>query len=60
MDRNVSRRDFMKTAAQAGAALTLASATGNLFAQPKAQTQPQKTVEMVNLPFAENALEPFI
>jgi Fe-Mn family superoxide dismutase len=64
MDKHVSRRDFMKTAAQAGAALTLASAPGMLFAETKTPaakpSSPGKTVSMVKLPYAENALEPFI
>ncbi len=67
MEKIVSRRDFMKTAAQAGAVLTV---PGMLMAQAKAPAaaaapvakpaSPQKSVSMIKLPYAENALEPFI
>jgi superoxide dismutase, Fe-Mn family len=60
MEKNCSRREFMKTAAQAGAALTLASAPGMLFAETKPSASAEKTVTMVKLPYAMNALEPFI
>jgi Fe-Mn family superoxide dismutase len=58
-----SRRDFMKTAAGAGAAITFGSAGNLLFAQadqPATMATPVKQISMVKLPFAENALEPFI
>jgi Fe-Mn family superoxide dismutase len=64
MEKDISRRDFMKTAAQAGAALTLASAPGMLFAETKAAVSKpaskEKAISMVKLPYEENALEPFI
>jgi superoxide dismutase, Fe-Mn family len=61
MDLNISRREFIKTTAQAGAALTLASTPGMLFAaETKQAVSSGKTVSMVKLPYAENALEPFI
>jgi Fe-Mn family superoxide dismutase len=60
MDAAITRRDFIKTAAQAGAALSLAAVPGSVFAETKASAPAQKTVSMVNLPYATNALEPFI
>jgi superoxide dismutase, Fe-Mn family len=55
------RREFMKTAAGAAAAATLLSTGEMIFAQKggPAWVVP-KNVEMVQLPYAENALEPWI
>jgi superoxide dismutase, Fe-Mn family len=52
MEKEFSRRGFIKTAAGAGAALALAPA--NVF------TGTLKTITMQKLPYAENALEPSI
>jgi superoxide dismutase, Fe-Mn family len=65
MERNVSRRDFVKTVAGAGAAVALASQGGRLFAGQtpavqSAKTAPVKTITMVTLPYAQDALAPFI
>src|SRR5271157_1352035 len=65
MERNVSRRDFVKTVAGASAAVALASQGGRLFAgqtpaaQP-AKTAPVKTISMVTLPYAQDAFAPSI
>lgn len=60
MNIDVSRREFMKTAA-AGAALVSLSATSSLVAESKPnEVQLGKGVSMIKLPYAENALEPFI
>ncbi len=61
MEHNVSRRDFVKIAA----AVALASQGGSLFAgqtpaaQP-AKPAPVKTISMVTLPYAQDALAPSI
>jgi superoxide dismutase, Fe-Mn family len=60
MEKEITRRDFMKTTMGAGAALAFAStAQSPLFAQAAAP-QTQKTISMIKLPYAENALEPSI
>jgi Fe-Mn family superoxide dismutase len=65
MEKEFDRRDFIKTTALAGAGLALA-ATGasSVFgeaAKPVAMPAPYgKTISMVKLPYAENALDPWI
>lgn len=63
MEKELDRRDFIKTTALAGASLALASATGpSVFGQTAKTVPPPvaKAVSMVKLPYAENALEPSI
>lgn len=62
MERSVSRRDFVKTAAGAGAALAIASHTDLLFAAGEEKTPDSagKFISMVSLPYAANALAPYI
>jgi Fe-Mn family superoxide dismutase len=61
MDNEVTRREFIKGAAVAGATLTLVSAQDLLFAQtPQPSWVPPKEVAMTKLPYAENALAPSI
>jgi superoxide dismutase, Fe-Mn family len=60
MEKDITRRDFIKTAVGAGATLALTSTTSSqLFAQSKVPETP-KTISMIKLPYAENALEPSI
>ncbi|MGB7569440.1 MAG: Fe-Mn family superoxide dismutase [Chitinivibrionales bacterium] len=61
MERQVNRRDFIKTAAGATAALVLTSGP-NLFAEkPKADAQSEfKKITMVDLPYGMGALAPSI
>ncbi len=61
MEKKQSRRDFVKTAAAAGAALALAAPAGRLFAQtPKSAKPGAKSITMIKLPYAQDALAPFI
>jgi len=61
MKEKLTRRDFVKTAAGAGAALALASTQSVLFAQtPQAGKTAAKAISMVTLPYAQDALAPFI
>ena len=65
MEKEFDRRDFIKTTALAGAGLALAAAgaTSVFGDAAKAAAQPSatlKTISMVKLPYAENALEPSI
>jgi Fe-Mn family superoxide dismutase len=59
MKQHCSRRDFIKSAAAATAAAALTSPHG-LFAQTAQPAAPQTKVFMIKLPYAENALEPYI
>ncbi len=60
MAQQCSRRDFIKSTAAATAAIAFSS-TQDLFAQPaQPATSQAKTVTMITLPYAENALEPYI
>jgi superoxide dismutase, Fe-Mn family len=66
MEKEFDRREFIKTTALAGAGLALAaSGAASVFGQTaKGAAQPAvatvKTITMVKLPYAENALEPSI
>ncbi len=61
MEPDYNRRRFIKNAVGAGAAMALASAPGYVFGQDKKSKPAQpEMVSMVKLPYAENALEPFI
>ncbi len=62
MEHDQSRREFMKTVAVAGAAMTIVSGQGHrLFAQTAAPAwEVPKGVAMVKLPYAESALAPAI
>jgi superoxide dismutase, Fe-Mn family len=61
MKKEINRRDFMKAAVGAGAAMALASSQNTLFAQTaQPAAKPTKEVTMVKLPYDENALEPSI
>jgi Fe-Mn family superoxide dismutase len=59
MEKEFNRRDFIKTAAGAGAAIALASAKGSMVFGQTAQPA-TKSIVMEKLPYAENALEPSI
>jgi Fe-Mn family superoxide dismutase len=61
MDNDIGRREFMKTAAVAGAMVTLGGARDMLFADaPQPAWTPPKDVAKVKLPYAEGALAPTI
>ena len=55
-----SRRDFIKSTAAAAAVASLSSASSLLAQAQQADVQLGKGVSMVKLPYAENALEPYI
>jgi superoxide dismutase, Fe-Mn family len=61
MENDFGRREFLKTAAVAGAVVTLGGVKDMLFAEaPLAVWTPPKDVAMVKLPYADNALAPAI
>jgi len=63
MENEIGRREFLKSAAAAGAVVTLGGAANRLFAdapQPLAAWKPPTDVAMVKLPYAESALAPVI
>jgi superoxide dismutase, Fe-Mn family len=61
METGSSRRDFMKTAAGLGAAAALAAAQRSfVYGKSESPTPEAKTIAMVKLPYANNALAPSI
>jgi superoxide dismutase, Fe-Mn family len=62
MENDIGRREFLKTAAIAGAVVTAGGAASRLFAQAPAAASwaPPVDVAMVKLPYAEDALAPVI
>ena len=59
MEKEFNRREFMKTAAGAVSALAIASAKSSMVFAEATGTEP-KTISMIKLPYADNALEPSI
>lgn len=59
MQKELNRRNFLKTAAGAGALFALASAKGTDVFAGEAATEP-KNIVMIKLPYTDSALEPSI
>jgi len=60
MEQDLSRRDFIKSAAATAAMASLYSASSLLAQTTQSEPALGKGVVMVKLPYAENALEPYI
>jgi Fe-Mn family superoxide dismutase len=59
MEKPYSRRDFIKSTAAVTAAVALSSHQ-TIFAQTTQPTAQAKDITLIKLPYAENALEPFL
>jgi superoxide dismutase, Fe-Mn family len=60
MSTESNRRDFMKTTAGLGAALALASGPASFVFGKDSKLPAAKSISMIPLPYAKNALEPVI